>query len=96
MAVIRKKELAAMAPIQVVAKLSEVRTELYRELGLVKSGGRAQNPGRIGELKRTIARLCTLIAKNSNVKNITLAAKKAEETKSGPAKVGAVEVKKSA
>jgi large subunit ribosomal protein L29 len=84
MAIIRKRELAAMAPETMKAKLSEVEGELYRELGVIKSGGRAQNTGRVGELKRTVARLKTKLAQ------------KAKEIKSIPASAGKVEVKKSA
>lgn len=85
MAIIRKKELREMAPAALQGKLADVEGELYRELGLVKGGGRAQNPGRIRELKRTIARIKTLMAK------------KAKETKPASAKkAAAVEVKKSA
>ena len=43
------------------AKMIELKKELNAELGLVKSGGRAQNPGRISELKRTFARVLTII-----------------------------------
>lgn len=82
MAIIRKKELAGMTPEQMRSKLVEVETELYREIGTIRNGGRAQSPGRIKELKRTVARLKTLLAKKAE--------KKKEEVK----KVGKPTVKK--
>ena len=85
MAIIRKKELAAMAPETMRAKLSDVEGELYRELGVVKSGGRAQNPGRIRELRKTVARLKTILARIGK-----------ENAKNQPRKGGKVEVKASA
>jgi len=59
MAIIRKKDLKAMAPAALVAKLGEVRRELNTERGLIKSGGRSSNPGKIKELRRTVARILT-------------------------------------
>lgn len=43
-------------------KMFELRKELNTEKGLVASGGRSQNPGKIKELRRTIARIMTLIS----------------------------------
>ncbi len=61
MAIIRKKELHNMAPTALSAKLLEVRRELNTERGLIKSGGRSSNPGKIKELRRTVARILTLM-----------------------------------
>lgn len=60
MAIIKKKELHAMTPDALDSKLVDVRRELNTERGLVRSGGRSQNPGRIRELRRTVARILTL------------------------------------
>lgn len=65
MAVIRKKEIRAMDALTLGVKLEEVQKELYREVGTVRNGGRASNPGRIGELRRTVARIKTLIAQKA-------------------------------
>lgn len=59
MAIIRKKDLKSMAPDALAGKLSDVRRELNTERGLIKSGGRSSNPGKIKELRRTIARILT-------------------------------------
>jgi len=65
MAVIRKKEIRAMDAATLAGKLDEVQKELYREVGTVRNGGRASNPGRIKELRRTVARIKTLIAQKA-------------------------------
>jgi ribosomal protein L29 len=59
MAIIKKKDLRGMAPNALATKLAEVRRELNTERGLIKSGGRSSNPGKIKELRKTIARILT-------------------------------------
>ena len=44
-------------------KLRELRTELSKMRTTVESGGRMENPARIRELRKTIARLLTVEAK---------------------------------
>ena len=41
-------------------RLSEFRLDLLKEMGNVKMGRPVKNPGRIRELRRTIARLETI------------------------------------
>lgn len=41
-------------------KLSELKTELSRLKTMVKAGGTVENPARIKELHRTIARILTI------------------------------------
>lgn len=41
-------------------KLSELRLELLKEQGNVKMGRPIKNPGKIKELRRTIARILTI------------------------------------
>ena len=67
MAIIRKKELNNMAPAALSAKLLEVRRELNTERGLIKSGGRSSNPGKIKELRRTIARILTKLTQKASL-----------------------------
>ena len=67
MAIIRKKELKAMDTKTLGVKLTEIRKELNSERGLVKSGGRSSNPGKIKELRRTVARILTFIAQKGEV-----------------------------
>ena len=67
MAVIRKKELKAMGVPALQAKLAEVKRELNSERGLVASGGRSSNPGRIKELRRTVARILTFLGQKADM-----------------------------
>ncbi len=60
MAIIRKRELKMLDDESLDRKLGELRDSLNSELGFIASGGRASNPGRIKEMRRTIARILTL------------------------------------
>ena len=42
-------------------RLSELRTELVRMRTMVKAGGAVENPSRIRELKKVIARILTVM-----------------------------------
>jgi len=42
------------------SKLSELQTELIRLKTMVKAGGSVENPGRVRELRKTIARVLTI------------------------------------
>jgi large subunit ribosomal protein L29 len=41
-------------------EIEALRSELVRERALTSAGGAPDNPGRIGEIKRTIARIKTI------------------------------------
>jgi large subunit ribosomal protein L29 len=58
--ILRKRELKQMLPDERDKKLTELRTELVRLRTMVASGGTVENPGRIKELRRTIAKLLTI------------------------------------
>ncbi len=60
MAILRKRELVQMLPEERKKKITELRAELTTIRTSVKSGGTVENPSRIRELRRTIARLLTL------------------------------------
>lgn len=59
MAILRKRELSQMLPEERVKKVSELRAELTTIRTQVKSGGTVENPARVRELRRTVARLLT-------------------------------------
>lgn len=59
MAIIRKKELSQMNEAVMNEKLTELRKELIRYGSQLSTGTPPENPGRIREIKRTIARLHT-------------------------------------
>jgi large subunit ribosomal protein L29 len=56
-----------MLPEERSKKLTELRAELIRLRTTVASGGSVENPGRIRELKRTIARILTLESQQRKV-----------------------------
>ena len=59
--ILRKRELKQLLPEEREKKLTELRTELVKLRTSVKSGGNVENVGRIRELKRTVARLLTVM-----------------------------------
>ena len=71
MAILRKREMKQMLPEERKKKVSELRAELTTIRTSVKSGGTVENPSRVRELRRTIARLLT-------AENIPVIAEKAE------------------
>jgi len=60
MAIVRAKEIRGMSDDQVEKQLSDLRKELLRERAITATGGAPENPGRIRELRRTIARILTI------------------------------------
>jgi large subunit ribosomal protein L29 len=60
MPISRVKELREMSPEERSKKLNEFRTELLRLKTMVKAGGTVENPARIKELRRAIARILTI------------------------------------
>jgi len=65
MAVIKKSELSKLSLTELETKLFDLRKELNSQKGAVASGGRAQNPGKIKEIRRTIARILTIVSKSN-------------------------------
>ncbi|MEM3580663.1 MAG: 50S ribosomal protein L29 [Candidatus Bathyarchaeia archaeon] len=60
MPIIRVKEIREMPPEERRKKLNEFRTELLRLKTMIKAGGTVENPARIKELRRAIARILTI------------------------------------
>lgn len=60
MAILKVKQIREMKPDEIGKKLSDLKLELLKEHGSVKMGRPIKNPGRIGELRKTIARLETI------------------------------------
>jgi large subunit ribosomal protein L29 len=61
MVIYRTKEMRGMSTEELKEKESELRKELSRERGLVASGQRPENSGKIREMRKTIARILTVI-----------------------------------
>jgi large subunit ribosomal protein L29 len=53
-------EIRDMSPEERMDELDTMKDELIRERALSSAGGAPDNPGRIGELRRTVARIKTV------------------------------------
>jgi large subunit ribosomal protein L29 len=60
MPILRLKEIDGMSSQERTKKLSELRAELSRLRTMVGAGGAVENPARIKELRKTIARVLTI------------------------------------
>ncbi|HDJ96717.1 MAG TPA: 50S ribosomal protein L29 [Candidatus Aenigmarchaeota archaeon] len=61
MAILKAKKIREMSDNELKKKLSELRLELSKERGQVAMGGTVKNPGRIRELRKSIARILTIL-----------------------------------
>ncbi len=59
MPILRKREIKQMLPEERQQKVTELRAELTTIRTMVKSGGTVDNPARIRQLRRTVAKLLT-------------------------------------
>jgi large subunit ribosomal protein L29 len=62
MAILRLKEIRDMASEKRQEKVNEFRTELARLKTMIAAGGAIDNPTRVRELRKTIARILTIEA----------------------------------
>jgi len=88
MAIIKKKALKEMSATDKGKKLAELRLELAKDRAQIALGASPQNPGRVRELRRAIARLLTKAGsrgtKRAKRKNhIESKEKKADKKKEG-------------
>jgi len=60
MPILRVKEIRDMPSEERAKRLNELRTELLRLKTMIKAGGTVENPARIRELRKTIARIMTI------------------------------------
>ena len=60
MPILRIKDVRDMSSDERKEKVAELRTELARLRTMVKAGGSVDNPSRIRELRKTIARVLTI------------------------------------
>ena len=61
MAILRSKEIWDMEVDEIQDKLVELRAELSKNVSKSAAAGVSENPGKIRELKRTIARVLTIL-----------------------------------
>ena len=60
MPIMRLKEIKGMSSEDRSKKLSELRAEMARLRTMVRAGGAVENPARIRELRKTIAKILTI------------------------------------
>lgn len=60
MPILRVKEIHGMPSEERMKKLGELETELLRLKTMIEAGGTIENPSRIKELRKTIARILTI------------------------------------
>ncbi|MFB6076437.1 MAG: 50S ribosomal protein L29 [Candidatus Aenigmatarchaeota archaeon] len=61
MVILRPEEIRDMDDEEIKERMDEFKLELSKEGAQVDIGGIPENPGRIKELKRTIARMLTIL-----------------------------------
>jgi len=59
MAILRARDVQQLSDVELQEQMEKLRMELVQHYGKVSAGGATENPGHIGELRRTIARLLT-------------------------------------
>lgn len=60
MPIMRVKEIRDMSSEERMKKLGDLRTELVRLKTMVRAGGTVENPARIRELGKAVARILTI------------------------------------
>ncbi len=60
MAILRAKQMREMSDEELDKKLADLRMELMKERAKAKVGGVPDNPGRMREIRLTIARILTI------------------------------------
>ena len=61
MAILRMSQIREMSPEEQDRRLDEMKTELSKLRTMISAGGSVENPGRVKELRKTIARLKTVM-----------------------------------
>jgi large subunit ribosomal protein L29 len=60
MAMLKVEDVRNMSAEEIEEELRNLESELIRAKGIVAAGGAPENPGRIRDIKRTIARIKTV------------------------------------
>ena len=60
MAILRTSDIRKMSADERADEIKKLNDELIRERAVTSAGGAPENPGRIGEIRRTIARIKTI------------------------------------
>ncbi|HOS81317.1 MAG TPA: 50S ribosomal protein L29 [Methanolinea sp.] len=59
MAIFRARDVKQLSDVELSEQMEKLKIELIQHYGKVSAGGSTENPGRIRELRRTIARMKT-------------------------------------
>ena len=77
MAILRRNEIRGMKDQAIEEKMVEIQIELAKEIGKIKVGSFPENPGRVRELRKTVARILTIMKeRNKNKMNAEVSADK--------------------
>lgn len=60
MAILRSDEIRKMNPDEIQEELDKILMESIRERAIASAGGAPESPGKMKEIKRTIARIKTI------------------------------------
>lgn len=71
LALLKKKQMKQMTHPDLINRLNELKLELAKERGQIAIGGSPSNPGKIKEIKKTIARILTEIKKAEKIDHKT-------------------------
>lgn len=69
MAIIRKRQLKEFSVEDLQKRLNELKLELSKERAQIAVGGSSSNPGKVRQIRKTIARIITEINKKGG--NVT-------------------------
>lgn len=61
MPILRMKEIREMPSEERTRRLDELRTELSKLRTMISAGGSVENPGRVRALRRTVAKMMTVM-----------------------------------
>lgn len=70
MAIIKKKQLKEMTTTDLINRYTELKLELSKERGQIAVGGTPTNPGRVKEIRKTIAKILTEIREREKKKGV--------------------------
>jgi large subunit ribosomal protein L29 len=59
LAIIKKRQIKEMSHADLNNRMNELKLELVKETGQIAIGGSPSNPGRVREIKKTIAKILT-------------------------------------
>lgn len=59
MAILRYDEIQGMSEGELRERMNDMKKEIVEEMGQIEIGGFAEDPGRIKEMRKTIARIKT-------------------------------------